>query len=408
MNILVLNAGSGSLKGHLYLVDDDRLPEHPPEPVWRAAIDWTVAHDHGALTAHAANHRISMDLPRDDRDGERAVHALLGTLTEGKTRVLDALREIDVVGHRVVHGGALHEPMPITPEVKHEIARLAPLAPDHNPAQLAGIEAIDSLLSGVPQVAVFDTAFHRQMPEEAQRYPIPDEWFSLGIRRYGFHGISHAYCADRAAQLMERPPPSLKLITCHLGHGSSLAAVEGGRSVDTTMGFTPLEGVMMGTRSGSIDPGIVFHLQREEGLEVAEIERILNSESGLLAVSGRSSDMRTIEAAADRGDPRALLALRMFVHRLRAGIGAMAASLGGVDALVFTAGIGEHSARIRAEACGPFAYLGLRLDPERNATAQGDQSIAAADSAVQVLVVRTREEWQIARECWHALRAARA
>ncbi len=408
MNILVLNAGSSSLKSHLYQLDGDRLPAHPPEPAWQAEIDWTVAHDHGVLSAGTGNHRISMNLRRNDRQGDWAIRRLLSTLTEGQTGVLNALEEIDVVGHRVVHGGDLYEPTSITPEVKQIIARLVPLAPAHNPAQLAGIEAIESILDSVPQVAVFDTAFHRQMPEEAQRYPIPDEWFAMGIRRYGFHGISHAYCTDRAAQLMERPPESLKLITLHLGHGCSLAAVAGGRCVDTTMGFTPLEGIMMGSRSGSIDPGIVFHLQREEGLDVDQIDRVLNRESGLLGVSGRSSDMRTIEAEAQRGDPRALLALRMFVHRLRAGMGAMLASLAGLDALVFTAGIGEHSARIREESCAPFAYLGLRLDPRRNETAQADQSIAAPDSTVEILVVRTREEWAIARECWLVKQSAPA
>ena len=400
MNILVLNAGSSSLKSHLYQVDGDQLPVHPPEPEWQAAIDWTVANDHGVLSASTANHRISMNLRKHQREGDFAIRRLLRTLTEGRTGVLNALEEIDVVGHRVVHGGDLHEPTSITPDVTQTIARLVPLAPAHNPAQLAGIEAIESILDSVPQVAVFDTSFHRQMPEEAQRYPIPDEWLAMGIRRYGFHGISHAYCTERAAQLMERPRESLKLITCHLGHGCSLAAVAGGRCVDTTMGFTPLEGLMMGSRSGSIDPGVVLYLQREQGLDVHQIDRVLNHESGLLGVSGHSSDMRTIEAQAERGDPRALLALRMFVHRLRSGVGAMLASLGGLDALVFTAGIGEHSARIREEACTPFAHLGLRLDSSRNEKARADQSVAAPDSSVEILVLRTREEWAIARECW--------
>ena len=405
MRILVLNAGSGSLKGHLYVLGGDRLPEQPPEPAWEAAIDWTEADDHGVLRARAATRSVTRELPREYRNGAQAVRALLATLTEGETGVVDSLGAIDAVGHRVVHGGDLHEPTPITAAVEQEIARLEPLAPDHNPAQLAGIRAVAAILGAVPQLAVFDTAFHRRMPEEAERYPLPDDWFALGIRRYGFHGISHGYCASRAAELLNRPLDSLRLITCHLGHGSSLAAVAEGRSVDTTMGFTPLEGLMMGTRSGSIDPSIALYLQREEGLRAEEVERILTHESGLLGVSGRSSDMRTIEAAADRGDPRALLALRMFVHRLRAGIGAMAASLGGVDALVFTAGIGEHSVQIRAEACAPFAHFGLRLDPERNATARADQSIGAAGSAVAVLVVRTREEWAIAREWWRTMRA---
>ena len=373
-----------------------------------AAIDWTVARGHGVLSAGTANHRISINLPRNQRQGTRGIRRLLSTLIEGQTGVLNALDEIDVVGHRVVHGGDLHEPTSITPEVKQIIEHLVPLAPAHNPTQLAGIEAIASILDGVPQVAVFDTAFHRRMPEEAQRYPIPDEWFAMGIRRYGFHGISHAYCKDRATQLLERSPELLRLITCHLGHGCSLAAVAGGHCVDTTMGFTPLEGIMMGTRSGSIDPGIVLHLQREQGLNVDQIDQVLNRESGLLGVSGRSSDMRTIEAEAERGDPQALLAVRMFVHRLRAGIGAMLASLGGLDALVFTAGIGEHSSRIREESCAPFAYLGLRLDPRRNETAQADQSVATPDSTVEILVVRTREEWASARECWVIKRSAPA
>lgn len=402
MNVLVLNAGSSTLKSHLYQFDEGLAPQEPLSPRWEGYVDWTASADHGVLTARAGTKGVEQSLALEIRAADEGVSALLQTLIGGATRVLDELSEVDVVGHRVVHGGPdLADPVLITAEVKDVIAEVVPLAPDHNPAELRGIESIETALRHVPQVAAFDTAFHRTMPEEAERYPLPAQWYERGVRRYGFHGISHRYSAQRAAQIMGRPVD--RVITCHLGNGSSLAAVRGGRSVDTTMGFTPMEGLMMGSRSGSIDPGVILYLMRTEGLDAAAVNDLLNHRSGLLGVSAISSDLRSIETAALEGDPRAELAITMFVHRLRAGIGSMVASLGGVDALVFTAGIGEHSARIREEACAAFAFLGLRLDPERNRASGSDRSVAAADSTVEVLVVHAREEWAIAVDSYRIL-----
>jgi acetate kinase len=288
--------------------------------------------------------------------------------------------------------------------VKAAIARLAELAPAHNPASLSGIEAIEQILGAVPQVAVFDTAFHAQMPEMATIYPGPYEWLKQEIRRYGFHGISHQYCAARAAELLDRDLRDLRLVTCHLGNGCSLAAIRDGRSVDTTMGFTPMEGLMMGSRSGSIDPGLLLHLLRQPNYSVDQLDRILNQESGLEGISGLSNDLREILTAMAKGNSRAQLAFDIYMHSLRSHIGAMLASLGGLDALAFTAGVGEHAAPVRAGACEAFAFLGLKLDLEKNAQSRLDWDIAAPDSTVRVLVIHAQENWEIARECWKLTR----
>lgn len=286
--------------------------------------------------------------------------------------------------------------------MKAAIADLAALAPAHNPANLEGIEALEQILgTEVPQIAVFDTAFHTQMPLFAAIYPGPYEWFEQGIRRYGFHGISHQYCAQRAAQILGRELKELRLITCHLGNGCSLAAIRDGHSVDTTMGFTPLDGLMMGSRSGSVDPGILIHLMRQEGYTADKLEQLLNLASGLKGISGVSEDMRQIMAAIAQGNQRAQLALDIYVHRLRSGICAMLASLGGLDALIFTAGVGENSPTIRAAACEAFEFLGLKLDPEKNTRLPDDRDIATADSTLRVLVIHTQEDWAIAQECWY-------
>jgi acetate kinase len=267
---------------------------------------------------------------------------------------------------------------------------------------MAGIDAVEKIFGPkLPQIAVFDSAFHSTLPPAAYVYPGPAAWLDEGIRRFGFHGISHRYVSHRAARMLNRPIEGLKLITCHLGNGCSLAAVSGGRSIDTTMGFTPLEGLMMGTRSGSIDPGIVVYLMRRHGYSADDIDRILNRESGLRGLSG-SSDMREVIAAAERGDEHARLALDVFVHRLSAGIGAMLASLGGLDALIFTGGIGENVPLVRERSCGPFEFLGVHVDPALNA--QGpERDIARVGSLVRVLVIRTEEDWEIARDCRRVL-----
>ena len=301
----------------------------------------------------------------------------------------------------LVHGGTEYSQATlVTPEVKEAIARLSPLAPAHNPANLQGIEAVDEILGDIPQVAVFDTAFHSQMPLKTAVYPIPYEWLDKGIRRYGFHGISHQYCAQRTAQLLGKPLESLKLITCHLGNGCSLAAIKNGKSIDTTMGFTPLEGLMMGTRSGSLDPGILIYLVREYGLDAERLDIMLNKESGLKGVSGLSADMRTILTAVAENHVQANLAFEMYIHRLRSLIGSMLASLGGLDVLVFTAGVGENAVLVREKVCEGWDFLGLKLDLEKNQSSPQDQDIATSDSAVRILVIQAQEDWAIASECW--------
>ena len=399
MKILVLNAGSSSQKSCLYELNEV-LPDRPPQPLWEAQIDWNHRQGVAELKVEAASGtEQEEEFASDSRDA--AISRMLETLRQGKTQVINSLKEIDIVGHRVVHGGQDYQQSTlISPDVKEAIARLSVFAPVHNPVNLEGIEALEKILPNVPQVAVFDTAFHAQLPPAAFVYPGPYEWLEDGIRRYGFHGISHQYCARRAAQILNRDLTDLRLISCHLGNGCSLAAIRGGWSVDTTMGFTPLDGLMMGSRSGAIDPGIIIHLLRRSDLTSEKLDNILNRNSGLKGISGVSSDMRQIGEAITQGNERAQLALDIYIHRLRAGIGAMLASLGGLDALIFTAGVGENSAVVRAAACEAFGFLGLKLDGEKNQHSPVDQDIAAVDSAARVLVIHTQEDWEIARECW--------
>ncbi len=399
MNILVLNAGSSSQKSRLYAVDGS-LPDEPPVPLWEADADWTGHQGTADIEISTASGQTRHEsLPAGAR--ESIIKHMLESIWSGTTKVIDQPTEIAVVGHRVVHGGpAYRQTTLVTPEVKAAIEHYAIFAPSHNPANLEGIRVIEQVLPSVPQVAVFDTAFHKHLPLAAAVYPGPYEWFEQGIRRYGFHGISHHYCALRAAQLLGRDLQGLRLITCHLGNGCSLAAIYHGQSIDTTMGFTPLEGLMMGSRSGSVDPGILIHLLQHKGYSVEQLDKELNKASGLQGVSGVSSDMRQILQAISEGNPRAKLALDIYVHRLRGAIGAMLATLGGMDALIFTAGVGEHAASVRAAACETFGFLNLVLDPQKNAQSPADQDISTADSAVRVLVIQTQEDWMIAQECW--------
>ena len=404
MNLLVMNAGSSSQKSCLYALDS-ALPPSPPEPIWRASIDWTRA-EGAVLTVHTAHAQRDIALPTADR--QQGVLRMLDTLWTEDTAVLDGPSDIDGVGHRVVHGGSTYrESVRITEAVTAAIADLISLAPSHNSANLTGIQAVQQRLGpGVAQVAVFDTAFHATMPQPAQMYPVPYRWYKAGIRRYGFHGISHRYCAQRTAQLLQRDLASLKLITCHLGNGCSLAAIDQGRSIDTTMGFTPLEGLMMGTRSGSIDPGVLIHLVRSQNYTVSHLDHLLNQESGLKGVSELSNDMRQIQAAIGQGNTQAQLAFDLFVHRLRGEIGAMLMALGGVDAIAFTGGIGEHSPPVRQQACGAMAFLGLELDLQKNESTEVDEDLATPDSAIRVTVVAAQEEWAIAQDCWARLQEA--
>ena len=402
MKILVLNSGSSSQKSNLYEIGAD-LPASPPVPLWEGKIEWDG--DHSETRVHTSRGATLEDRVKVGSRAQ-AIEQLLDTLWKGRASVLSSPQEIDVAGHRVVHGGqTFKQPTLITSQVKSAIAGMSAFAPLHNRAELQGIEIVQQKIGAIPQVAVFDTSFHSNLPEAAAVYPGPYEWLSRGIRRYGFHGINHQYCGERAAQLLGRDLNSLKLISCHLGNGCSLAAIQHGRSVDTSMGFTPLDGLMMGTRSGAVDPGVLTFLLRQDGLSSQQLDDLLNKKSGLLGISGISSDMRQIITEMHSGNARAKLAFEIFVHRLQAGIGAMIAVLAGLDALVFTAGIGEKSPEVRAAACSTLGFAGLNLDSSKNAQTSGDQDISLAGSPVRILVIRAQEDWAIAKECRRILPA---
>src|SRR5947209_7775026 len=402
MKILVLNAGSSSQKSRLYEITSS-LPDLPPAPIWQADADWTKNKGTAELKITTADNQVlEEEVPADSRP--IIIEHMLKTLWSGPTQVIQGPTEISIVGHRVVHGGnEYRESVRITPQVKEAIRRLSSFAPLHNPANLEGIEAVERALGNIPQIAVFDTAFHSHILQESAVYPGPYEWFEQGIRRYGVHGISRQYCAHRTAQILGRDLASLRLINCHLGNGCSLAAIQHGHSINTTMGFTPLEGLMMGSRSGSVDPGILFYLQRQKGQSAEDLDTILNKASGLKGISG-TGDMRQVLEKMRNGDSRARLAFDMFVHRLRFYIGAMLASLGGVDVLIFAGGIGENSSEVRAAACEAFAFLGLKLDQQTNSQSPADQDIATADSSLRVLIIHTLEDWEIAKECWRLMK----
>jgi acetate kinase len=401
MKILVLNSGSSSQKACLFDLGSP-LPDDPPKPLWEGKLEWRA--DRATLEARTAS---GAAVRENVEPGERsaATAHLLNELVSGKTRVLESLSEIDVVGHRIVNGGRSYiRPTLITVEVKSAIEKMAVFAPLHNRLELAGIALIETLFEkcrgAVPQVAVFDTGFHSSLPDAAAIYPGPYDWVEQGIRKFGFHGINHQYCAGRAAQILGKNLADLKLITCHLGNGCSLAAIRGGKSIDTTMGFTPLDGLMMGTRSGSVDPGILTYLMREKKLDGKALDEILNSKSGLLGISGVSADMREVTAAIESGSQRAQLAFDIFVHRLRAAIGSMLAATDGADAIIFTGGIGENSAQVRCEACRHFSFLKLLLDSAKNTAKPVDTDISSPQSSVRILVISAQEDWAIARECW--------
>lgn len=397
MKILVLNSGSSSQKSCVYEIGDS-LPDDPPNSLWEARIEWD---GNAAEIRVKTSKRAAFNERVENASRQQSLERSLRSLWEGDARIIEKPSEIRVVGHRIVHGGSkFRDPVVITDEVKSAIAGASAFAPLHNRAELEGVESIANLLGRVPQVAVFDTGFHQHLPRAAAVYPGPYEWFERGIRRYGFHGINHQYCARRAAHLLGKSLDDLRLVSCHLGNGCSLAAIAGARSVDTTMGFTPLEGLMMGTRSGSVDPGILTYLMREDGIDAQRLDQVLNDESGLLGISGVSGDMRKVLEAMKSGNEKAALAVDIFVHRLRSCIGSMVAALGGVDALIFTAGIGENSAAVREAACADFGFLHMRLDPVANNQSPVDQDVAAHDSSVRVLVIRAQEDWAIAGDCW--------
>jgi acetate kinase len=383
MSVLLLNAGSSSLKATLLSPEDRAV-------IGQASADWA-----GPVTryefARSGEQRVAEEVPW--RGHAAAVQRTLADLTPTRKSARTDSGALAAVGHRIVFGGEFTSAVRLTPEVRSRISVLSELAPLHNPPGLETLAAAESELPRVPHVAVFDTAFHTTLPPAAYTYPVPESWArDWKIRRFGFHGLSHAYSAGRAAAMMGRPVEELRLVICHLGHGCSASAVLHGRSIDTTMGFTPLDGLMMGTRSGSVDAGIVLHVQLYRGLSAKAVEDVLNKASGLLGVSGISGDMRQVLAAAHGGHQQAQLAVEVYAHRVRQAIGALTATLGGIDALVFTAGVGENSAEVRAACCRGLECLGLELDPDANAGCDPDGDVARRSSPARILVVRARED----------------
>lgn len=395
MSILVINAGSSSLKFGLF--EEDSL-----ETLASGVIDWAADPRQAGLSMSlrgCEEVRSQVDAP----DYNSAVALTLRLLEEKKIISNTGKSAINATGHRVVHGGALfRSSVLIDNAVKEAIYGLAALAPLHNKPAFNAVAAAEAALPGVPQVAVFDTAFYARMPLKASVYPLPYEWYTdWGVRRFGFHGISHAWCASRAAELLGRKLEEARIISCHLGNGCSATAIFCGVPVATTMGFTPMDGLMMGTRPGSVDPGIILHVLKHRGLTVDQLDEMLNHGSGLLGVSGVSSDFRKVEASARQGNDRARLALEIYAGRIRESVGALAVTMGGVDSLVFTAGVGENSAELRSSVCEGLECLGFKLDPRRNAECRPDANISTAGSSSQILVIRTREELLIARETKH-------
>ena len=361
----------------------------------------------GILTVNAGSSSLKLRVlgPGDEllRERESEFGGESGELRSELEAILAAGPPVDAAGHRVVHGGPdFTAPTVLDPGVEAELERLADLAPLHNPPAVAAMRALESLRPRLPTVACFDTAFHAGMPAAASTYAVPAAWSERWpLRRYGFHGLSHAYASRRAAELLGQPLGELRLVTAHLGAGASLAAVAGGRSVDTTMGFSPLEGLVMATRSGSLDPGLLLWVQRHGDLDPEQVERALDSEAGLLALSGRSGDMREVIAGADAGDERCRLAFDVYLHRLTAGVAAMAAALGGIDGLVFTGGVGEGSGRVRAALCRSLAFLGVTAELED--AGSGDGVLSPGGAAVAVAVIAAREDLEIARQVRAAL-----
>jgi acetate kinase len=392
VSILVFNAGSSTLKFALFGGKDHG-------ELLNGSVDWAGAGDSKRAT-------LSVNFCGQSAEKSEVAAADHGAAVEAilkSTAVSKAIGgwPVTAVGHRVVHGGpTFHDSVVIDPKIRALLQDLTALAPLHQPPALQTLDAAQKKLPNVPHIAVFDTAFFAGLPAAAHVYPGPYEWYKdFGIRRFGFHGISHSYCAKRAAELLKRD--DARLVICHLGGGCSASAVKDGKPVATTMGFTPMEGLMMGKRSGSIDPGILIHLQRAHEFTAEKLDHALNHESGLLGVSGVSSDYRKVEEAAEAGNERAMLALEMFSDRVTSTIGALAAAMGGIDAVVFTAGIGENSARLRASVCARLGFLGLSLDESRNQKKNLEGNIATDASHLRALVIHTREEQMIAREALH-------
>ena len=397
MKILVLNCGSSSIKYALYNMDTKEVMTSGGAE--RVGLDGAFVK---VKLANGEKKQIMHDIP-EHTEGVKFIFSLL---TDSEIGVIKDLKEIDAVGHRMVHGGEkFNKSVILTDEVLKVFEECSDLAPLHNPANLKGVKAVSELMPGLPQVGVFDTAFHQTMPDYAYMYAVPYELYEkYAIRRYGFHGTSHRYVAKRVCDFLGVNPEDKKIITCHIGNGASIAAVDGGKCVDTSMGLTPLEGVMMGTRSGDIDGGAVAFLQKKLGLDADGISALLNKKSGVLGITELSSDMREVEAACEKGEPKAVLAMNMYNYRIKKYIGAYAAAMGGVDIIVFTAGVGENQWSTRQESCEGLEFLGIKIDKEVNKGLRGvEKIISTDDSKVTVCVIPTDEELMIATDTMELL-----
>ena len=396
MKILVLNCGSSSIKYALY--DMDTMSVMTSGGAERVGLD-------GAFVKVKLKNGEKKQIMHDIPEHTEGVKFIFSLLTDPEIGVIKSLDEIDAVGHRMVHGGEkFNKSVLLNDEVLKVFEECSDLAPLHNPANLKGVNAVSELMPGLPQVGVFDTAFHQTMPDYAYMYAIPYELYDkYAIRRYGFHGTSHRYVSKRVCDFLGIDYNSTKIITCHIGNGGSIAAVKKGKCVDTTMGLTPLEGVMMGTRSGDIDGGAVSFIQKKLGLDADGISNLLNKKSGMLGIAGKS-DMREVDAAAAEGDKKAILGLKMYYYRIKKYIGAYAAAMDGTDIVVFTAGVGENQASMRSEVCKGMEWMGIKVDEEANLSARGiEKVISTPDSKVKVVVIPTDEELMIATDTMNLL-----
>ena len=391
MKILVLNCGSSSIKYKLFDMDSK-------EVIAQGGIEKIGLK--GSFLKFTLPNGEKKILEKDIPEHTVGVEFILHTLTDPEYGAIKSLDEINAVGHRMVHGGErFSKSVLLDKEVLEAFTACNDLAPLHNPANLKGVDAISAILPNIPQVGVFDTAFHQTMPDYAYLYAVPYELYEkYGVRRYGFHGTSHRYVSQRVCEYLGVKPEGLKLITCHIGNGGSIAAIKDGKCIDTTLGLTPLEGLMLGTRSGDIDAGAVTFIMDKEGLNTTGISNLLNKKSGVLGVSGVSSDMRELEAAVAEGNPKAILAEKMYFYRIKKYIGAYAAALGGVDVILFTGGVGENQASCRAGVCEGLEFMGVKLDAEKNKVRGEEAIISAADSKVKVVVIPTDEELLIASD----------
>lgn len=397
MKILVLNCGSSSIKYALYNMDDKSVMTSGGAE--RVGLD-------GAFVKVKLPNGEKKTVMHDIPEHTEGVKFIFSLLTDPEIGVIKDLNEIDAVGHRMVHGGEkFNKSVVLTDEVLKTFEECIDLAPLHNPANLKGVKAVSELMPGLPQVGVFDTAFHQTMPAHSYLYAIPYELYEkYGVRRYGFHGTSHRYVSKRVCDFLGVNPADKKVITCHIGNGGSISAVDGGKCVDTSMGLTPLEGLMMGTRSGDIDGGAITFLEKKLGLDADGMSNLLNKKSGVLGITGISSDMREIESANDEGNERAKLALDMYSYRIKKYVGAYAAAMGGCDIIVFTAGVGENQASMREDVCKNMEYMGVKLDVEKNKTIRGEEAIISTpDSKVTVCVIPTDEELMIATDTMNLL-----